>query len=125
MLEWIGAVVLLGYLTAGFVGPQTDSASPTQLNPGVIDSSEKTIVITGCVSGSRESVETFLITDSRLSPPKQYRLEADRSVLKFHIGHTIEVRGPVVPSPEGARMPTVKARSIIYLAESCIAISKP
>jgi hypothetical protein len=93
-------------------------------------------MVLGCVSAeaSRAGTETrgqssaqrrFLVTDSR-SKSDMYRLEGDADQLAFHVGHTVELTGtlsmpPTSPGVNGepAALPTLKVKSLIYIASSC------
>src|SRR5262245_66500404 len=44
----------------------------------------------------------YIITDSRGETPLVYRLEGDATELAAHIGHTIQVEGPLSAPPAGA-----------------------
>jgi hypothetical protein len=89
-------------------------------------------VVIGCVSaeaaraggagGGPGNAPRFQITDSR-TKTETYRLDGDPSQLEFHVGHTVEVVGPVTEAP-GARggsspPPTLKVKSLVYISTSC------
>ncbi len=70
--------------------------------------SAQRFVIIGCVSRETETAapgrgpatgRQFLLTDTRSDPPSVYRLDGDETVLTFHIGHTVEIAGPLTLGP--------------------------
>jgi hypothetical protein len=82
--------------------------------------------VIGCVSTEGPSAQpTFVIVDSRAKPPAQYRLDGDRDLLRMHVGHTVEIGGPITPA-SGARAganasaPTLKMQSLTYIATTCV-----
>jgi hypothetical protein len=61
-----------------------------------------------------------VITDTRGGSPTTYRLDGDAAELARHIGHTVEVSGPIVQPRPGATGPSVlKVGSLVWIASSC------
>ena len=75
-----------------------------------------------CQPGNRRGREpAFIVTDSRPKPPAQYRLDGDADILRLHVGHTVEIGGPLAPASGGAAvvMPTLKVQSLTYISTTC------
>ena len=63
--------------------------SGTQLNPGSVSSGGGNYIVIGCISREgQDAAETFVITDSRATPPARFRLQGDTDLLRIHVGHT-------------------------------------
>src|SRR5262249_61084493 len=81
---------------------QTGIPKSTELNPGRVAPGNGNFIVIGCVSREGQGTPpTFVITDSRSKPPARYRLEGDADLLRLHVGHTVEIGGPITP-PSGA-----------------------
>jgi hypothetical protein len=84
-------------------------------------------VILGCVSrqaGVGRGSSTYLITDTRGEKPVIYRLDGDAATLDFHVGHYVEVAGPLTTSARGAasanaRALVMKVERLSYLSKEC------
>jgi len=93
-------------------------------------------VVIGCVSrapagttaaGRGRGAATaprFLITDTRGETPTVYQLQGDASQLELHVGHTMEIAGPLsapAGAAAGAQKPnlTLKAESLTWIATKC------
>ncbi len=97
---------------------QTGIPKSTQLNPGRARHEGEFVVI-GCVSREGQpSSPTFTVTDSRGTPPARYRIDGDPDLLRVHIGHTVELVGPIVSA--GTPAQTIKMLSLTYIATSCV-----
>lgn len=96
-------------------------ASGTQLNPGSVSPGGADFIVIGCVS--REDAggaENFVITDSRATPPVQYRLQGDANLLRIHVAHTVEIGGSITPPAAGAKPPaTLGVKALTYIATTC------
>jgi hypothetical protein len=106
--------------TIGLSAAQT--APPTSSQPSMGGN----FVAIGCVSREGPTTATLIITDTRGKPPLKYRLDGNRDQLAIHVGHTVEIAGPVTPvssAREGATapapLPTLKVQSLTYLATTC------
>lgn len=66
----------------------------------------------GCISRAGSS---YVITDTRADPPVQYRLggDAEKLQLDFHVGHTVEVAGPVASNG------VLTVQSLVWISNSC------
>ena len=53
-------------------------------------------------AGHEVDPEVFVLTDPRGDKPTVYKLDGDKNELNFHVGHTIEARGPLTPPAAGA-----------------------
>jgi len=105
---------------------QTGIPKSTELNPGRVAPGNGNFIVIGCVSREGQGTPpTFVITDSRSKPPARYRLEGDADLLRLHVGHTVEIGGPMTPA-SGARgganaaMPSFTVESLIYIATTCV-----
>ena len=105
---------------------QTGILKSTELNPGRVAPGNGNFIVIGCVSREGQGTPpTFVITDSRSKPPARYRLEGDADLLRLHVGHTVEIGGPITPA-SGARgganaaMPSFTVESLTYIATTCV-----
>ena len=121
------------------IGLPAEKAATGQ-DPG--QSSTRNHVVIGCIGrveqssaparGSAATSTTFTITDLRGTPPSKYRLDGDAEQLRLHVGHTVEITGPITSSSNGrdgsnvpsgamagASMPTLKVESLIYISTTC------
>ena len=114
------AISTIVWLTMiGIAGAQTGLPKGTQLNPGRVSAGNGNVIVIGCVSRQGEGASaTFIITDPRPKPPAPYRLDGDADLLRMHVGHTLEIGGPVTPA-SGATAPTLKVQSLTYISTSC------
>jgi hypothetical protein len=85
----------------------------------------------GCVSKAPDG--EFRITDWRgaagsngagaptfqETKPLVLRLQGDKDMLNFQVGHEVEIRGPIVTDEKGDRPAEMKADSILYLSRTC------
>ena len=105
---------------------QTGIPKSTELNPGRVTPGAGNFIVIGCISREGPNTSsTLLITDSRSKPPAVYRLESgDADLLRFHVGHTVEIGGPITAaSPTaagnaGARV--LRVDSLTYISPSCV-----
>ncbi len=105
---------------------QTGIPKSTELNPGRVAPGNGNYIVIGCVSREGQGAPpTFVISDSRSKPPARYRLDGDLDLLRLHVGHTVEIGGPIAPA-SGARgganaaRPSFKVESLIYIATTCV-----
>ncbi len=118
----IGAIVWTLMLTGVPAGQSKVPGLPsgTQLDPGSVSPGGDNFIVIGCVS--RESAggsETFVIADSRATPPAQFRLQGDADLLRIHVGHTLEIGGTITPSAAGGRPSTLVVKALTYVATTC------
>jgi hypothetical protein len=72
-------------------------------------------VVIGCVS--RDAQRNIVITDTRTEPPTVYRLSgSDETTLTFHIGHTLEIAGQIIPGPPKA----LTIEQLTYISTTCV-----
>ena len=83
-------------------------------------------VILGCLSrqaGTARGSSIYLLTDTRGDKPVIYRLNGDAAALDFHVGHYVEVAGPLAAPARGAspsaRAFTMKVERLSYLSKDC------
>ena len=120
------AGAILWAVMMGWPAAQTGIPKETQLNPGRVTAGRGSFIVIGCVSREgRNTPATFVITDSRATPTARYRLEGDADLLRIHVGHTVEIGGPIAPV-SGARgggnvsAPTLKVQSLTYISTTCL-----
>jgi len=117
----IGAI--LWATMVGWAAAQTGIPKSTQLNPGHVTLGAGNFIVIGCVSREGQSTQpTFVITDSRPKPLAQYRLDGDLDLLRMHVGHTVEIGGPIaLPSGGGStNARTLKVQSLTYISTTCV-----
>jgi len=100
---------------------QTGNLKDTQLNPDRIAASKRAVVI-GCVGRDGSGpASRYMITDTRPQTPVQYRLDADPDLLRFHVGHLVEIVGPLAAAKGGpAGAATIKVEALTYLTMTCV-----
>ena len=120
------AISALVWLTIiGIPAAQTGIPKGTQLNPGRVAAGNGNVIVIGCVSRQGEGASAaFIITDPRPKPPAQYRLDGDADLLRMHVGHTLEISGPITSASGGvggtnAAASTLKVLSLTYISTSC------
>jgi len=62
------------------------------------------------------------LVEHRLHPD---RLDGDADLLRMHIGHTVEIGGPITPASStgagaNASARTLKVQSLIYISTTCV-----
>jgi hypothetical protein len=73
-------------------------------------------VAIGCVTKQGAGAAArYVVTDPRGEKPTTYRLQGDRELLERHVGHRVEVAGPIA---SGAPL-TLIVRSLVWIASSC------
>ena len=112
-----GVTVVLSGTGVAQKGPGIPSA--TQVNPGTIKTGDGNYIVIGCVGFDGQGSSQFTIVESRGTPPAQYRLQGDADLLRFHVGHTVEIGGPMTPAAAGARMPTLGVKALTYVSRTC------
>ena len=46
-------------------------------------------------------------------------LQGDKDMLNFHVGHEVQITGPIVENADASRPPGMKVESILYLSRTC------
>jgi len=102
----------------------------TSIYPTSTDRGNKFLSI-GCVQKSANG--EFRITDWRgaaqssvanappiaATSPLVLRLQGDQDMLNFHVGHEVEITGPIVEPPVASVPAKIKVESILYLSRAC------
>jgi hypothetical protein len=109
----------------GLSAGQTGIPKGTQLNPGRVTGGTGNFIVIGCLNREGQSTPPiFVITDSRPKPPARYRLQGDADLLQLHVGHTVELGGPITPASDdardGANAPTLRVQSLTYISRTCV-----
>jgi hypothetical protein len=93
-------------------------------------------VVIGCVSREAQGAGAanpgpaagarFIITDTRGGGRASvYRLDGEQTQLELHVGHTLEIAGPISPARSSAGRgpntdtPVLKVESLTYISTSC------
>jgi hypothetical protein len=93
----------------------------TQQNPGTVKAGNGNYIVIGCISREGQGASaSYVITDSRATPPQQYRVDGDQDLLRIHTGHTLEIGGSITPASGGRGTPTLKAQAVTYISPSCV-----
>ncbi len=85
----------------------------------------------GCVNKSADG--EFRITDWRgaeqpsvanappiaATVPLVLRLQGEQDMLNFHVGHEVEISGPILEAATASLPPKMKVESILYLSRAC------
>ncbi len=106
------------------------SQTATGRTPAAAAAQQRYVAI-GCLSRAGNG---FVLTDARGEAPTVYRVEGDREQLEFHVGHTLEIAGPIerIPQaapgkPAAANAPgyTMKAEKVTYVSPRCAEARRP
>src|SRR5467141_1932925 len=99
----------IAIVCAATIGLSAIQAAPQ--NAGQASPVQKYVVI-GCIGREGQSTPsagraasarpTFTITDTRGDSPATYRLDGDAEQVELHVGHMVEIAGPIATGP-GAR----------------------
>ena len=118
------AIAIVWVALVGLPAAQTGIPKATQLNPGRVTSGGGNFIVIGCVGREAQGTPpAFTISDSRPKPPALYRLDGDADLLRMHVGHTVEIGGPITPASGargGAGAPTLKVLSLTYISTTCV-----
>lgn len=89
-------------------------------------------VAIGCVSreapaargSGSEARAGYILTDLRGERPTVYRLDGDGATLEFHVGHTVEIAGPLTAASsagrgQNAQALVLKVGSLTYISTTC------
>jgi hypothetical protein len=142
MNRMLSAVSLFGMVVCFAASALGQAGAPTQRVriPGIPDGTSiypkspnrgDNFISIGCVSKTPDG--EFRITDWRgaersngagaptfqATAPLVLRLQGDQDMLKFQIGHEVEIRGPILEDANGSRPAQMKADSILYLSRTC------
>jgi hypothetical protein len=112
-----GASVVLGSTAVAQKVPGIPSG--TQVNPGTVKVVSGNYIVIGCVGRDGPGDSQFTITDGRGTPPARYRLQGDGDLLRFHVGHMVEIGGPIRPAVAGATMATLDVKALTYVSRTC------
>jgi hypothetical protein len=118
-------VAMTWAMLSGWPAAQAGLPKDTQLNPGSVKPGGGKPLVIGCLSSEGDATApTFVLSDSRAKPPAIYHLTGDVDLLRMHLGHTIEVGGPITSTNDtrgtGTAPPTLKVESLAYVAKTCL-----
>ena len=136
VVSWFGMVVCFAASALGQAGAPTQRVripgipDGTSIYPKSLNRGDNFISI-GCVSKTPNG--EFRITDWRgaggsngagapafqATKPLVLRLQGDKDMLNFQVGHEVEIRGPILQDANGTRPAELKAESILYLSRTC------
>ncbi len=117
---WIASA----WLVAGTgSGAQSSIPNETQLNPGREAVRPGEVIGLGCISvDGRGADELFVLTDAQRVPRTRVALKGDPNLLRFHVGHTVEVVGRVMAGPaSSAGFETFSVVALVYISTTCSA----
>ena len=124
----IGAIVCAATIgrAAAQTAPQPPGQAPAARNHVVIGCVSRQGPGTPSAGGAAPARATFTITDTRGNPPATFRLDGDAEQLRLHVGHTLEIAGPIAAgsSARGGvnaspALPTLKVQSLTYISTTC------
>ena len=102
---------------------QTGNLKDTQLNPDRIAAAGNRAILIGCISREgNNQASRFVLTDTRPQTPVHYRLEGDADLLRFHVGHMVEIAGSLTAARGGAATASagmLKVEALTYLSTTC------
>ncbi len=111
-----GRTIVIIYLLASAALSHAQTTAPAP----------RRFVAIGCLtaqtSAGAKPVTSFIVTDPRGEKPTIYRLEGDVATFKRHVGHTVEVSGPLTPAPAknaAAAPPVMKVQTLVWIASTC------
>jgi len=108
----------------GIAAAQQGLPKATQQNPGTVTVGDGNYIVIGCVTREGQgTTQTYVITDSRASPPAQYRLEGDQDLLRMHVGHTLEIGGQLTAASDPSTRRTLKASAVTYISTACVKLN--
>ncbi len=130
------AMVCLAAVALGQAGAPTQRVhipgipNGTSIYPTATDRGNNFITI-GCVQKSSNG--EFRITDWRgaeqpsvanappiaATVPLVLRLQGDPDMLNFHVGHEVEISGPILEAATASLPTKIKVESILYLSRAC------
>ena len=136
VVSWFGVVMCIAASALGQAGAPTQRVripgipAGTSIYPTSLVRGDNFISI-GCVSKSTNG--EFQVTDWRgaeqsngagaptfhATPPLVLRLQGDQDMLKFQLGHQVEIRGPILKSATLSTPAELKVESILYLSRTC------
>jgi len=100
------------------VAVMLSTAIAWMLIPAIPGLAAERFTVIGCVS--RDAQRNIVITDTRTEPPTVYRLNgSDDTTLTFHIGHTLEIVGEIMPGPPKA----FTIEQLTYISTTCLKLS--
>ena len=75
-------------------------------------------VAIGCLSQQgTAAAPRYVVTDTRGDTRTVYRLTSDAAVLGPHVGHTVEVSGPLATSAGAQNV--LKVNTLVWIASTC------
>ena len=136
LLSSFAAIVCSAAAALGQAGAPTQRVhipgipNGTSIYPTSTDRGNKFISI-GCVTKSGNG--EFRITDWRgaeqpsvanappiaARAPLVLRLQGDQDMLNFHVGHEVQISGPILEAATVSLPPKIKVESILYLSRAC------
>jgi hypothetical protein len=105
----------------GIAAAQPSLPKATQQNPGTVTGGNGNYIVIGCIAREGQgAAPTYTITDTRATPPAQYRLDGDQNLLRVHVGHTLEIGGPLSATSDTSNRRTLKATAVTYISPTCL-----
>jgi hypothetical protein len=102
------------------IGLGLPSAASSQTTTRPAPAPAGRFVAIGCLTRQGTApAARYLITDPRSTPPTVYRLDGDAAALAAHVGHTVEVAGPLTPAATSGTPDRLKVTSLVWIASRC------
>lgn len=80
-------------------------------------------VVIGCIEAAKQGPPT--ITDFRGGKTATFRLDAEDERVKRHVGHTVEVHGPLARAADDQTPPRLTVQKLHPIAARCLDLGKP
>lgn len=133
---WLAAIIFSAGAALGQAGAPTQRVhipgipNGTSIYPASMERGNKFLSI-GCVQKSAGG--EFRITDWRgaeqasvanappiaAREPLVLRLQGDQEMLNFHVGHEVQISGPILEGATASLPAKIKVESILYLSRTC------
>ncbi|HUR35874.1 MAG TPA: hypothetical protein VM032_18850 [Vicinamibacterales bacterium] len=105
-----GAILLGSTLAPGQSAPPRSAATGAPVR----------FVAIGCITAQgTPAARRYVITDRRGDSPTTYRLQGDTTQLQTHVGHTVEVAGPLTAPPAGSAQYVLRVSSLAWISNTC------
>jgi hypothetical protein len=106
------AAVTLALSLPALVHAQNRNQNPPPAAPG------PRFVAIGCLARQgTASAPRYTVTDPRGTSPTTYRLTGDAALLAQHVGHTVEVSGPLTSA--SSAQPVLRVDRLVWIASKC------
>ena len=125
----VRALTAAGVLAgAVLTAAQTQTPAPAPPAAARPPAAQQKFVAMGCISretpaaapGGKPATPSFALTDKRGPKPTVYRLEGDEKTLTLHVGHMVEISGPIsAGTGPNANAVVMKVEKLTYISKAC------